>query len=54
MIGYFLLFQIFTTVAGKPYLNPGFNLNAFYQDQLNLHNYYRAKHGVPMMTLDST
>ncbi|CAB3985204.1 cysteine-rich secretory -2 [Paramuricea clavata] len=31
-------------------LNPGFDINAFRLDQLNLHNYYRSLHGVPAMT----
>lgn len=35
-------------------LNAGFNIEKFRQHQLDLHNYYRHKHGVPLMTLDST
>ncbi|XP_028406916.1 uncharacterized protein LOC114529346 isoform X2 [Dendronephthya gigantea] len=37
-----------------PNLNPGFDLDAFRQNQLNLHNYYRSLHGVPAMTLNET
>lgn len=68
MFGYFLLFQVFVIVAARPShdddifeeltqndanLNEGFDLNAFRVNQLNLHNYYRNKHGVPLMTLDN-
>ena len=35
-----------------PNLNPGFDLNAFRIDQLNLHNHYRRIHRVPQMSLD--
>ena len=35
-------------------LNPGFDIDAFRLDQLNLHNYYRSLHGVPLMTRDAT
>ncbi|CAB4007158.1 Hypothetical predicted protein [Paramuricea clavata] len=35
-------------------LNPGFNLEAFRQDQLDLHNHYRQLHGVSLMTKDDT
>ena len=34
-------------------LNPGFDIEAFRLDQLNLHNYYRSLHGVPPMTRDA-
>ena len=35
-------------------LNSGFDINAFRLNQLNLHNYYRSLHGVPLMTRDAT
>ena len=37
-----------------PNLNAGFDIEAFRQHQLDLHNYYRYKSGVPLMTLDYT
>ena len=33
-------------------LNPGFNLETFRNDQLQLHNYYRSLHGAPPMSRD--
>ncbi len=33
-------------------LNPGFNLEAFRDAQLQLHNYYRSLHGAPLMSRD--
>jgi uncharacterized protein YkwD len=30
-----------------------FDIDTFRAEQLNLHNQYRAKHGVPPMTLDT-
>ena len=37
-----------------PNLNEGFDMEAFRQHQLDLHNYFRHLHEVPLMTLDST
>lgn len=31
-------------------LNPGFSLDTFRENQLDLHNYYRSLHGGPPMT----
>ena len=69
MIGYLLLLQVFgvvvharpnhfdaimsSMVENDANLNPGFDINAFRLDQLNLHNYYRFLHGVPAMTRDA-
>ena len=35
-------------------LNPGFDLEGFRQNQLDLHNHYRQLHGVAVMTRDNT
>ena len=69
-ITYFILLQVFVAVTqARPQglenvfkkllqydanLDPGFDINAFRTEQLNLHNHYRALHGVPLMTLDQT
>ncbi|XP_028394121.1 uncharacterized protein LOC114518343 [Dendronephthya gigantea] len=54
-----LLIQCFVAY-GKPrsqrlvkrQINPSFNLAAYLQEQLNLHNHYRQLHGVPPLVLD--
>lgn len=33
-------------------LNPGFDIEAYRQQQLDLHNHYRSLHGVQAMTKD--
>jgi hypothetical protein len=35
-------------------LDDGFDIDAFRTEQLNLHNNYRALHGVPLMTMNQT
>ena len=37
-----------------PNLNPGFDLDAWRDAQLDLHNYYRSLHGAPPMTRNET
>ena len=44
--------ELFESVMNDPNLNPGFNIEAFRQDQLDLHNYYRSLHMAQPMTRD--
>ena len=45
--------ELFDGEMNDANLNPGFNIEAFRQQQLDLHNHYRSLHGVPAMTKDN-
>lgn len=44
--------ELFKSVMSDPNLNPGFSIEEFRQDQLDLHNHYRSLHGAQPMTRD--
>ena len=44
--------EFFEGKLNDPNLNPGFSIEAFRQDQLDLHNHYRSLHGAPPMARD--
>lgn len=46
--------EIFTQTSNDANLSPGFDINAYRQNQLDLHNYYRSLHGAPLMTKNDT
>jgi hypothetical protein len=48
------LLDLFEENMNDPNLNPGFDLDAFRDAQLDLHNYYRSLHGAPPMTRNET
>ncbi|XP_046839089.1 uncharacterized protein LOC124433373 [Xenia sp. Carnegie-2017] len=46
--------EILTQASNDANLSPGFDINAYRQNQLDLHNYYRSLHGAPLMTKNDT
>lgn len=45
--------ELFEGEMNDANLNPGFDIEAFRQQQLDLHNHYRSLHGVQPMSRDS-